>query len=129
MIAICQVDDLGCNLSEAVVPEAYCQLCNPYFDPFDQQLHDPSLLRREEVRLERVQLGKRLPYLTLGHILQFRLRGPPRCDDHLGRSQHRAKLIDDRCLDLCRRHSRHGAGTCSMLQDRLAHIVAVEPVT
>ena len=60
--------------------------------------------------------------------LTLQLRGALGCHNHLGCAQHAADLADDCGLDLSRWHTRHLAFAIAMLQDCLAHIVAVEPV-
>ena len=101
---------------------------HPHVDPLDQQLHDPRLLGREQLVPQRVELQQRLPHLVLGDVVLLGPRRAPRADDDLRLPEDAAQLVDDRRLDLRRRHPPDRAGIRPALQHVLADVVAVEPV-
>ena len=71
---------------------------------------------------------QRLARLVLGDVVLLGARRAPCADDDLRLQKHAAQLVDDRGLDLCRRHTPNRAGIRPLLQHVLADVVAVEPI-
>ena len=113
---------------QPVRPKPDLHAVHPHLDPLDQQLHDPRLLGREQLVPQRVELQQRLPRLVLGDVVLLGPRRAPRADDDLRLPEDAAQLVDDRRLDLGRRHPPDRARLRPALQHVLADVVAVEPV-
>jgi hypothetical protein len=65
---------------EPVLPQPDFDAVHPQVDPIDQEVHDPSLLAREQLVPQRVELQQRLPRLVPGDVVPL---GPRRasCPD------------------------------------------------
>ena len=87
-----------------------------HVDPLDQKLHDARLLDREERVPKWVELLQRLPRLVLGDVILLGPHCAPRADDDVGLPENAAQLVDDRTLDLRRRHATDRASLGSALQ-------------
>src|SRR4051812_25607079 len=74
------------------------------FNPLDQQLNDPPLLRWKEFVPERAEFGKRCADLLFGNTAIVFVSLLPCAHNNLGCANDRSHLIDDRSLDLRGRH-------------------------
>ena len=77
---------------------------------------------------QRIELRERLPRLDLGEVVLLGPGRTPRADDDLGLPEDAAQLVDQRRLDICRRHPSGRTRLRSALQHILADVVEVEPV-
>ena len=85
------------------------------------------MLGREQFVPQRIKLLQGGAGIRLGDVSILRPGRLPCPRENLGLTEHGAQLVDDRGLDLTRRHAAHGARSGAMLQHGLADVVTVQP--